>query len=73
MYSEVTNAFHERGTYLDGAEDAMNNMVVSAGNYLSAARTSAVSRAAPALSDPLMSQIKEAAKASAKGMFGKLM
>ncbi|ORX37991.1 lethal giant larvae like, C-terminal-domain-containing protein [Kockovaella imperatae] len=57
-YSEMRRAAEERGTFLDGLNDSMNNVQVSAGNYLTSARNAAM---------------KEAAKSTAKGVFGKLL
>jgi hypothetical protein len=54
----MTNAAAERGHMLDDLGDQLNNASISAANYLSQARNAAM---------------KEAAKSTAKGMFGKLL
>jgi len=54
----MTNAAQERGSMLDGLTDSLGHVSVSATSYLSQARNAA---------------LKEAAKSTAKGMFGKLL
>lgn len=44
-YTEMRNATAERGNYLDTLGDSINNVSISAGNYLSQARNAAVSDA----------------------------
>ncbi len=39
----MTSAVAERGNYLEGLEDSLNNVSMSATNYLSQAKNSAVS------------------------------
>lgn len=58
VYSEMTNATNERGAYLDDLNDSLNNVSMGVANYLSSAKNAAM---------------KEAAKSTAKGVFGKLM
>jgi len=43
-YTEMRAAAQERGNYLDSLGDQLNSVSVSAGNYLSSARNTAVSR-----------------------------
>lgn len=57
-YSEMTDAAAERGNMLDDLGEQLNNVSVSATNYLTQARNAAM---------------KEAAKSTAKGVFGKLL
>jgi hypothetical protein len=57
-YSEMRNATEERGTYMDQLNDSLNNASVSATNYLQQARNQAM---------------KEAAKSTVKGVFGKIL
>jgi syntaxin-binding protein 5 len=54
----MTDAAAERGNMLDDLGEQLNNVSVSATNYLTQARNAA---------------IKEAAKSTAKGVFGKLL
>jgi hypothetical protein len=54
----MRNAAEERGTYMDQLNDSLNNVSVSATNYLQQARNQAM---------------KEAAKSSVKGVFGKIL
>ena len=42
-YSEMTSAAAERGGYLDGLEDGLQNASITASNYLSSAKNAAVS------------------------------
>ena len=73
-YTEMRQAAMERGNYLDNLGDQLNSVSVSAGNYLSSAKNAAVSPIVHAIaSPPTDDQMKEAAKSSAKGMFGKLL
>ncbi|OCF77713.1 hypothetical protein I204_01711 [Kwoniella mangroviensis CBS 8886] len=58
VYSEMTDAANQRGNYLDGLNDSLNNVSASASNYYNQARNAAM---------------KEAAKSTAKGVFGKLL
>ncbi|WRT69409.1 uncharacterized protein IL334_006395 [Kwoniella shivajii] len=58
VYSEMSDAAYLRGNYLDGLNDSLNTVSASATNYLSQARNTAM---------------KEAAKSTAKGVFGKLL
>ncbi|OCF31242.1 hypothetical protein I316_07027 [Kwoniella heveanensis BCC8398] len=58
VYSEMTDAARERGNYLDGLNDSLRDVSVSASNYYNQARNAAM---------------KEAAKSTAKGVFGKLL
>ncbi|WVR08305.1 hypothetical protein IAU60_005358 [Kwoniella sp. DSM 27419] len=58
VYSEMTDAARERGNYLDGLNDSLRDVSMSASNYVAQARNAAM---------------KEAAKSTAKGMFGKLL
>lgn len=88
----MRNATLERQGYLDTLGDSLNNVSVSAGNYLSSARNTAVSfffvillfssergqkggRGDDGLviAVRLIFQMKEAAKGTAKGLFGKLL
>jgi len=43
-YSEMTNATQQRGNYLDDLGESLNNVSMSAANYVSQARNAAVSR-----------------------------
>lgn len=75
-YSEMTDAANERGRYLEDLGDQLNAASASAANYLNQARTAAVS--SPMYQTSWMTaadavQMKEAAKSTAKGVFGKLM
>ncbi|WVQ79503.1 hypothetical protein IAT38_001602 [Cryptococcus sp. DSM 104549] len=58
VYSEMTNAAQERGNYLDSLGEQLNNVSVSAAAYANQARNAA---------------LKEAAKGTARGVFGKLL
>ncbi|WWC93095.1 uncharacterized protein L201_008060 [Kwoniella dendrophila CBS 6074] len=58
VYSEMTDAATQRGNYLDGLNDSLNSVSASASDYYNHARNAAM---------------KEAAKSTAKGVFGKLL
>ncbi|WWD20056.1 hypothetical protein CI109_104529 [Kwoniella shandongensis] len=58
VYSEMTNTAALRGDYLDTLGDSLNNVSASASQYLSQAKNTAM---------------KEAAKSTARGVFGKLL
>ncbi|KAK8849434.1 hypothetical protein IAR55_004766 [Kwoniella newhampshirensis] len=58
VYSEMTNTAALRGDYLDSLGDSLNSVSNSASAYLSQAKNAA---------------LKEAAKSTAKGVFGKLL
>ncbi|EIW71752.1 hypothetical protein TREMEDRAFT_27343 [Tremella mesenterica DSM 1558] len=57
-YTELVHATQERGNYLDDLGEHMNQVSISASNYLSSARNAAM---------------KQAAKTAVTGVFGKLM
>jgi hypothetical protein len=42
-YTQLTNAAYERGNYLDNLGESLNNVTMSATNYVSQAKNTAVS------------------------------
>ncbi|ORY35002.1 lethal giant larvae like, C-terminal-domain-containing protein [Naematelia encephala] len=58
VYSQMTNAANERQNYLDDLGEQLNNVTISAGQYLSQAKNTAM---------------KEAVKGTARGIMGKLL